>query len=545
MARIRPLSAAAHELLTKVLQPPGLRERLFGVQSRRETLDRLIALGEVDVLPRLLWRLAMRDADIEETGDAIEALSGALSPADLAHVDEVMRRSLWPIEDDERAWSGVTPAGAIALARRLNDRVRTVSLLALHGNGRVREVILHELSARADGRELPVLALRANDWVDPVAKLASALLLLRITPGNRRGVLGALPFLVRTLRQSRRDHSGLAVALHATLMADEGASALEAFATFDRTTRRFLWEQLAGSAGTCAAGIVRAALGDRDPALRGRAAALLARTSDAHETVRVLEHLATSDRAALVRRRALTVLAERSSDRTRAALPRTLLDTSTSVRVLSQRLVKQLDASCDPRALYLQAIEQRSREYLHVAVAGLAEGGQQEDANTIEAVFHSPSPRVRRAVLRALAGLAPDRAVSLAATAVSDAAPRVRASALRVLASHRSGAENSATAERLLTHPERAMRLLALRLTRHASKWGALTVRLEALGDRNEAVRACALRLVDDWLSDFNRRQVAPSDAEWRRANALARLHAARLPEETRKLLEFTLSVVG
>ena len=60
MARFRPLSPAAQDLLARLQRPPTVFERLVGDRGRVGALDQLVALGEHDLLPRLL-PLALND----------------------------------------------------------------------------------------------------------------------------------------------------------------------------------------------------------------------------------------------------------------------------------------------------------------------------------------------------------------------------------------------------------------------------------------------------------------------------------------------------
>lgn len=505
-------------------------------------------------LPPLLWSLPsqMRGArrfwwpraGVPQVADAIEALAGRLSPRALADLDVHMRRAAWAVDREEEAWTLLTPDAAKTLARALGDRVRAIGLLSMHRSGFVREAVLDELRAWTDGRELPVLALRANDWVDAVATLASDQLSRRLTPENCAAVVNALPALVRMLAQTRRDHQRVAASLRATLESHE-ALVLEAFDGFDRTTRLFVWNVFGRRATTSEAGIVRVTLADRDPLVRPLAIDALAQATDIHEAIRILQHLAIDDEAPLVRRRALTALAARSPDAARKVLPRAWRDASGSVRSLSRWLAQELDTSLDARAFYRQAISEGGRtSELLGPLAGLGETGSADDALAIEPFIQNPSPRLRVTAFRALAAVAPERAASRAVDGVGDSSPRVRRMALAILLAHAPDTFMAAV-ERLWTSASFAVRLDALRVTIRAPKWPALAVQLEALADPHAAIRAHAVTLVDDWLARFNDRNVAPSEAELSRVRQLAAAHGDRLSPESRRLLDFTVGVVG
>jgi hypothetical protein len=95
-------------------------------------------------------------------------LTGAvpLRPDQLAWLDEEVRRTY----DRTGVWSGFAPAAVTRVARISAFDPAVVGLLACHANGFVRAAALEVLAGTLDGRELPFLALRANDWVEPVAR---------------------------------------------------------------------------------------------------------------------------------------------------------------------------------------------------------------------------------------------------------------------------------------------------------------------------------------------------------------------------------------
>ena len=113
--------------------------------------------------------------------------------------------------------------------------------------------------------QIPFLALRANDWVDAVAARGTELLISRLRSDNRHAVVNALPFIVRVLRQHRRDHDGIERALKLVLLSDGGDDALARSSQFDTSVQRKMYELLIPGTTTSNRRLFDAALKDPDP----------------------------------------------------------------------------------------------------------------------------------------------------------------------------------------------------------------------------------------------------------------------------------------
>jgi hypothetical protein len=128
----------------------------------------------------------------------IAHLMRGISPAQLAWLDEQVRR-----ESYDYAWRRLSPETVTRLGRTRDFDLVVIDLFGSHRNGFVRATALDCLTGLRDGREIPILTLRANDWVAPVAARATELLMERLRPDNRHTVLAMLP----TIRNCSR-HSG-------------------------------------------------------------------------------------------------------------------------------------------------------------------------------------------------------------------------------------------------------------------------------------------------------------------------------------------------
>lgn len=74
-----------------------------------------------------------------------------------------------------------------------------------------------------------------------------------------------------------------------------------------------------------------------------------------------------------------------------------------------------------------------------------------------------------------------------------------------------------------------------------APKWEAPVFLLETLTDPDDGVRTFASRLIERWIENFNRSQTQPTAKQLQRISALLDSLAPRMPEETARMLRFSI----
>ena len=531
-------------LLECLLTPPSLLERLRGADPRLDCLKRLAAVGDFRVVPVLLPLFAANDSLSQDAARTIAALVSGINPAALAWIDEQARRYPYSHLYANDAWTRLSPAAVQRLCGVAAAYPAAVGLLASHHSGFVREAAVKELGTLTGGEEIPFLALRANDWVWSVAARAGELLARRLVPDNRAAVLIALPFIVRMLGQRRHDHGRFADALRTVLVSDGGRGVLTRMSGFEAPVRRFAYELIGREPMAADNAVMRGALADPDATVRRRAVNWLSATEDAAASATILEQMLGEDPVPVVRKEALTVLTERAPDRVRHLLPRVLLDPSARVRGLARFLVSNLSAGIVPRDVYIEAVKNRSSRDLAAAIDGVGETGTGGDVDLLIPFLNAASPRVRRAALRASAKLDVERGVPLAIAGLADAAPSVQSAALGLLEINAHRVDFGLVGSRVHGLDAR-VRQKVLSLFREAPKWEAAALLLEAVGDIDPEVRKKASRLLDSWLTDFNRSQAPPRADQLDRIHRLLDTNGSALPEETAGLLRFSLKSAG
>jgi len=462
-----------------------------------------------------------------------------LGPSEIAWLDEQARVDSYGCRDD--AWWRLTAAEVPRVAEIAGHDPHVLSMLASHPRGLVRAAAVEALSAINSGDEIPFLALRANDWVEPIAERAAALLAARLRPENRHAVIDALPFIVRMLGRRRRDHRRFAEATRSVLLSDDGQMLATRLSTFSPEVRRLAFRLVSSDITSLDHPLFTASSADDDAVIRRWTVHSLARYDDTEALVALLIDVLTRDRAPIVRKEALSVLAEHRPDRAIGVLPDALMDPSGRVRALAQFLALQRNLRPGPRDVYLERLTSSSPRLLVAAIEGLGDIGSREDFDAVRPFVDAAAPRVRRAALRAGVRLDSERTVSVAMEALSDDAPTVRSEALTVLTTNRHLVDFDVVRARLRTLTDPRARQNSLYLLREAAKWDAVVYLLEALGDSNPEVRRTASQLVDAWIRDFNQSQTAPAPQQLQHIRALLEATESNLTKRTAELLRFML----
>jgi HEAT repeat protein len=532
------VSPPIFHLVHSLFEKRSLFDRLRGQDYRIASLDRIAASGEVRVVPDLLALLATDDALAPHVARAVANLARDITPVQLSWLDEQVRRSSFSYWSPN--WKQLAPGAVSRLAQAFQLDAVVIGLLTSHANGFVRAAALEVLAQSTSGEEIAFFSLRANDWVAPVSARATELLISRLRPDNRHAVLNALPFIVRVLRQQRRDHSGIERALKFALLSDGGKDALARSKKFGTLVRRTMYELTAGGTDS-ERRLVNAALKDPDAVIRARAIRSVATDSNFEDRAQTLERFLRDDPVPAVRRLSLALISQHMPERIAGVFPQVLLDRAASVRGAARFVADTHQLAFVPRTVYVDLLVGGLAGPLAAAIEGVGETGTRADADLIEPFLSRNRPRIRRSALRALAKLDGERAISTAIAALADDASSVRSAAVDILATNATGVDFNIVNRRVRSLSDPTARRNLLRVFLEAPKWEAPVFLLEALTDPDDDVRSSAARLVDRWIQSFNRNQTQPTAQQLRRIGELLDAVASRMPEETATMLRFII----
>jgi len=511
-----------------------VRDRLDRLQSTGDPrlavrlLQEIGASGESAALPVLAAFLLTDDPAVAEAAaGAAGRLLAEAPPSALPALDAQLRKEGGYSRSFGNYWRTLGRGDVERLEPSL------LSLAASHHSGYVREAAVRRLALARDGRELPFLLVRINDWVRTVAELARSAVEARLHPGYAPHLVASLPLLLFLDGPSRRRPSGsLVAAAAAALRNPRGIPALlDGLAPHrDREVRRACFSIALDALPL--ADMVARGLADLDPAIRVRAARRLADVPP--ESRAALAGQAQRDPFFPVRRLAYQELL-RGEDAV-SFLEEALLDVHAGIRGAA----RELDGG-DLADFYREALA-REGNTTAGALAGLGETGAPEDALLALPYLRHPSVRVRTAAARAVGRLdaAGHADALLEVVATGSRRPAAEATAALRSCVHRLGA-------RKLRHAFGATgmagRVRLLALFEQLPKWESLAELLEVAAAAGEEPVVQAVReRVLKWLVKSNRSYARPAPGEIERARAALGPLRERFPGWTAQQLDLALS---
>lgn len=479
----------------------------------------------VRVLSTLLIEVD-RSGDPSLAGLAIVLLRPA-DPALWKNLDVSARRTWW---------------GSHGWVAQADDRIGRpgASTLALvmasfHPVGFVREAAVARLAEIDDSIALPVLALRAADWVPQVRDRARDAIARRVA-SSVTSMLGVGPV---ALMLADRAHGAW---LHrrldqlTTSLDDDELSRL--LAAPQRQLRRLGYSVALRDGRLGHRELVDAAMSDDDLVIRAQCAEAAIRAaieSGAAEDVRPL----TSSGTAIVRVMAVTALARAgAADVAEAAL----VDRNPSVREAAQAVLRR--AGADPAVRY-RSLVRASTTAAPAAVAGLGETGTTADAQLVVPFLADLRPRGRVEAVRALRRLGSVDVPRLAMMLDDPSAAVTRQVAMTLVPRAVEIADQRLS--ELLDPPGRPhVRAAAYRLLRAQGIWTRVLTDLELYDDGDAGLRSRARSDLSAWLAyEAATTYSMPSGTAAARLDFLLRRRASSLGPENARLLRFHCGLTG
>ena len=538
--QVRPVSHHAAELLAQLNPHPSWRERLSDRDAPKvRALTALVDHARPALIPQIAPFAFARSAEVRHA--ATQVLDRALetsTPAELVELDKACRQrggyytSRWG-----SAWDALTPLRLSLLDKVGRLTPASLGIASFHGNGYVREAAITRLAASSDGRELPFLLVRMNDWVPSLAKRARVAGESRIVPAFAVAWLTWAPLLLRLGPSTRRSAGDLSDRVLALLLAAEQRPVLLAsLASENRLTRRFALQLLQGvqSAPQERVELVMGAARNRDSVLRLQAVAYAQKHLSTEELERVVP-IMLADRYSPVRRAALNAAAERLADPARDWLMRALWDPGSAVRQVARYHLERRGDLTDFASHYRRELGVATTvSAISVAAAGLGDAGTRDDADLIVPLLTHNSPRVRQSAARALAMLDLEGQAHRLLLLLDDPSPRVSRVAREAL--HRmTGALDAEPIRQLVEHGAHLHgRLGALAVAAKLSKWESIPLLLEAATTADTRIRGEARDCIAAWLARQNESFARPSPAQVAALRAQIRAHGGALEPRMR-----------
>jgi hypothetical protein len=459
----------------------------------------------------------------------VARLLAAIPPIELAYLDQVMREMSphWGVPSLKR--------GELhELNAEEQDLPFVLGLTSFHRDGYLREEALHALGARHDGVELPFMLVRLNDWVGQVRAAAREALEERLSLDYAIQWIVNLPLVLRLKVCGRGRHADLVRQVEQLVSSPEAKGALEfGCKAEDRNIRRVCFH-LAGKNGLhelCERG-----LWDVDPVIRLGCARVLLRERSAAELPPLLDELLAA-RFTPIRREAVRTCVERCPELAEARLHDALWDDNIAIRELAAYYLKR--AGMDIAAVYRKQLEVAEGPRLAISILGIGAHGQRQDASRVVEFFGGASPRIKRAVLRAVARLDREGHAGLITDALLSDLPGVSGEARDILTRPGFRADIGPLEVALTTSPLPHVRRNAFVALGRCGKYESLYYALLALGDQDELLRGEALRFISRWILYYNRSHARPTADQLARVKKALEEIRGELPGDVLSQLKF------
>lgn len=468
------------------------------------------------------------------------AIPASTAGAVLLEVETVLMRAdprFWILLEgvrDRLCWDN--PGTRLQHLPAPSDTVPALCIKALFADGRTREQAVRILADSGSFAAMPVLALRAADWVPQVRETARAAITDRLNDDADGAALTAIaPMALHLARRSQ----GRWLAEHTTqrLVGPSRARLAGRLLTSPQLSlRRAAYQALSDTAALGLERAVHGALHDRDIVIRSRCAEYAAQFAVGADSAPLIRHLLASS-TPLVRAVALGALNRLGERDTIEAM---LADRSALVRGTARFYLKP--HGIDFARIYRRLLAGDLDAVSPGAVAGLAEVGSAADTDVILPLLQHPRVRIRVEAIRALQAIAPAIDTDhMLALIEENQSPAVTRQATTAILTRGTGVDP----DRLLTllEPDRPVpvRLAARHLLASRDSAWRLAIDVKLLSDPEEAVARRA-------TSDLT---VALQQQIYTKPNGkTAELLAAHLPEADRllppataRLLRFILGI--
>ncbi len=498
-----------------------------------ELLEKLDVDCQENSVPGLLALLLRSEGEVAARAAAtLEQMAKTSNSLEIARIDASVRQmseyTLGEIEIRDVDFLSHGLPGALGF-------------LSCHPSGFIRESAVRSLSKLSSGRELPFLMIRVNDWVSQVREVAKCAVLDRIRPEYAPYFIKYLRLVFRLEGQSRQDHREVTEPVFRLLRAPECRQALlNGISDPDRHNRRAVYRMILSTSGIPSDAI--------DPGLRSDdtvirlIAAREARVRLEGQALDDMLLVMRSDRFMPVRREALYGYVERRSHLVSTEFQASLFDPHPSIRETARFYLQKL-GMFDFAKMYRERLDSTDADTMAISIAGLGETGGVEDALRLDRFLGHPSARVRKAAIRSLGHIDPERHFDQFLTALTDNAAGVARAARDILRQHLYYILRPKPLWKLIESAnETHSRRMILTLINRLAWWDSAPMLVAAADTEDEEITQCALGHLKKWRSNLHRLSVRPSHEQITLLEDACRRHGSKLDEATLKDLEAHIS---
>lgn len=537
---MRGLSQEVRKVLEQLNQPADLVSRLMHRQpDRAGLLRRLGEIGELDTIPHIVnYGFSRERATAAEAVRAIEAILARQPRRALLRLERIIR------EQTVSDYPELSPLELKRIRERADEGAALAGVASFHANGQVREEAVRALGEFPGGGAIPYLLIRLNDWVEPVRRAAREAIEKKLDARHAPSFLANLELVLR-LRECRRDaHEPTVKAILSLLGGPECQGMIHGMLRAqDRAVRRQAFRLLLENPAENPMALLALAEGNRDGA-EGLLAAREALRRTPEAALMPIYQTLWRSRFAPVRREGLEALSARDPKAAVGKLNEALFDPNGGIRRLARRrleasgMSRREMAETYQKALGEEAATGARAADLMAALLGFGETAEAEDSGVIEPYLNDSRPPVRRAAIRALARLAPERHVRVFLEQIKAEEPAVSNEAREAIRRILRRVDIEQLWKTYVDSASGHVRRNLIALFNSLDKWDRLGLMLAVLNEGVETERATALENFKACLSTFNRTYTHPSPGQANRIRANLRRLGSYMDDRLRRQLE-------
>ena len=345
------------------------------------------AKGDADAAGRLLVTISADTADVVMS--EVETVLAAADPR------------FWVALENARDWLYWDGSGRSVGEPAGSDTLPGLAVKVLLADGRLRERAVRLLADAKSLAALPVLGLRAADWVPSVRDVARRAIVRRLQDDPDGAVLATLAPMAFLLGGRQQGRWLVDEVTRRLTEAATGPVVSQLLTSSDTRLRRAAYQVLTETEELDLERAVLAELQDRDIVIRSRCAAYASRLAVESGSLPSARRMLAS-RTPLVRAEALQAL-NRLGDLD--AIRSSLVDRSSLVRGTARFYLRP--QGVDFPETYRLQLGEGGAAATPGAVAGLVEVGSADDAQLLRSLLSHPRAKVRVEALRGLEAHAP------------------------------------------------------------------------------------------------------------------------------------------
>ena len=524
------------QLIRQLYQSPSFFDRVLAKHSHPfDLLDKIEKSAEPLAIPNLLsYVIASEEKNALAAAKTIHNLIVRLSASDLFILDEQTRLRNYAYPEIV-GWGTIQPEDIAGLEYLQSYQADVLGVSSFHNNGFIREKAVKELGSIWNGKELPFLLIRFNDWVLTVRAAAFAAVSARLKPAYASSFVDHLPLVMQLSNRNRIDQTPMVNSIKKLLQAESSHTALLHGLTSQNSFVRRTCFQIALEANTKdLMEIIELGSKNKDNLIRFRCIKKV-ETFGENEKVDHLLGKFRSDSYMPIRREALRFIAEKYPQHASEELRKSLLDSHWLIRYEARYQITKINPM-DFAVFYRTSLAQENTIYS--AICGLEEVGIASDETLIKPYVTHPLAKIRRASIRALAKFNSKAYTDLFMLTLRDPSASVSREAVKALQLNR----HLLNPQRLWDHLEKTsqahVKTNLLSLIAHLPKWEGISYLIKAAASKDKIISTIACQKIKLWQFQYNASFIFPTAPQ--KANLLMVLdeYGDRLDVDLRRGIE-------